>query len=327
MSDNIKERKVWLIGCGAIGIAYAKVLTALGADYIVVGRGEENAMVFERETGQGVIRGGLEAFLQRQPSLPQAVIIAVNVDALASTAIQLINYGIKQLLIEKPGVCEYSEIVQLESLAKKENCVVRLAYNRRFYSSVFLAERIIADDGGVKSFHFEFTEWSHTIKNLPKPKAILENWFIANSSHVIDTAFFLGGRPNELSSFHMGGTDWHPSSSIFAGAGISDKGALFSYQANWEAPGRWAIEILTVKHRLYLKPMEKLFIQNLGSLDIQSVPALDDELDTKFKPGFFQQTKAFLEGDFTRFCTIAEQKENIYKFYVKMSGYDRKPIS
>ena len=41
------------------------------------------------------------------------------------------------------------------------------------------------------------------------------------------------------------GLDWHSSSSQFCGSGITDKGALFSYSADWESPGRWGIEIKT----------------------------------------------------------------------------------
>ena len=34
---------VWIIGAGGIAIEYAKVLDALGVNYIVIGRGQKNA--------------------------------------------------------------------------------------------------------------------------------------------------------------------------------------------------------------------------------------------------------------------------------------------
>ena len=37
---------------------------------------------------------------------------------------------------------------------------------------------------------------------------------------------------------------------LVAGAGVTENGALFSYHANWEAPGRWSVEIMTKKRRL-----------------------------------------------------------------------------
>jgi glycosyltransferase domain-containing protein len=154
----------------------------------------------------------------------------------------------------------------------------------------------------------------------------LRNWFLGNSTHVIDTAFFLGGKPKALHALHKGGTKWHPAASIFAGAGESESGALFSYHANWDAPGRWVIEMLTRQHRLIFKPMERLQIQNLGSVEINPV-MIDESLDKDYKPGLYLQTKAFLENDHERYCTLNEQRENIENFYIPMSGYslDQKP--
>ena len=41
--------------------------------------------------------------------------------------------------------------------------------------------------------NFEFTELSYKFKNKGKFKKILENWLIANSSHVLDLVFHLIG--------------------------------------------------------------------------------------------------------------------------------------
>lgn len=312
--------KVWLIGVGAMGMEYAKVLKALDIEYVAIGRSETTAITFERSCQHTVIKGGLEKFLSTKPSFPSAAIVAVNVETLAEVTDQLLNYGVTKILLEKPGFGNPSEIDTTVELARRNNATVLLAYNRRFYSSVFKAEELIKADGGVTSFNFEFTEWSHLIETLDKSPATLSNWLLANSSHVIDTAFFLGGRPRELAPFVKGGVIWHPRSSVFSGAGITDLDALFSYQANWESPGRWSIEICTKKHRLYFKPMESLQIQNIGSIVINPLP-INDELDKQFKPGFYLQTKAFLEGDVSRFCTIEDQQHNLKDFYLKIAGY------
>ena len=315
-------KNIWLIGTGLMGREYAKVLTALNIDFIAVGRGEENAIKFEEVTKHPVIRGGLEKFIAGNPEIPSAVIVAVKVNDLFQIAKLLLDFGIKNILLEKPGVLNFTDACMLEEIINKCNANIFIAYNRRFYSSVLHAEKIIREDGGVTSFHFEFTEWSHIIEKLNNPKEVFKKTFLCNSTHVVDTAFFLGGKPEKLYALHTGGTKWHPASSVFAGAGESKKGALFSYLANWEAPGRWAIEILTKKHRLYLKPMETLQIQELASVNINSVE-LDDMLDKEFKPGLYLQTKAFLDNEFTRFLSLQEQKEMIEKYYLSMSGYDK----
>ncbi len=315
------NNETWLIGTGQMAMDYAAVLKSLNKPFIVIGRGETKSREFETHIGVKVITGGIQNYLETKPAIPQKAIVATNVEELQSICKILINYGVKDILIEKPGVAYPREINELAELAQQTAGVnVLLAYNRRFYSSVLHAEKIIAEDGGLSSFNFEFTEWSHVITAYEKTDADLNNWFLGNSTHVVDLAFYIGGQPKDLSAYYAGSLDWHPSASIFAGAGISEKGALFSYQANWEAPGRWVLELLTKKHRLIFKPMEKLQIQLIGSVAVNPVE-IDDSLDTEFKPGLSLQTKAFLEGDYSRFCTVEKQKQMINEVYIKMSGY------
>jgi len=311
---------IWIVGAGLMAKEYAKVLTALQVPFMVIGRSEENCNKISAEFSCPIIAGGIEKFLTTKPVLPSKVIVSVGIEALSVTTGLLIEYGVKDILLEKPGVGYATEIYSLNDLAKKQDAKVLLAYNRRFYSSVLKAQEIIEADGGVTSFAFEFTEWSHVIETLTKTREEWHNWFLGNSTHVVDTAFFLGGNPVNLSAYHTGTINWHPSSAIFAGAGTTDQGALFSYHANWEAPGRWVLEILTRKSRLLFKPMESLQIQVIGSVAVNPVE-IDDTLDKNFKPGLYLQTKAFLENDLKRFCTLDEQREKIEKYYLQMSGY------
>jgi len=314
------NNETWLIGTGQMAMDYAAVLKSLNKPFTVIGRGETKSKAFEKQIGMTVISGGIQNYLETNPNVPEKVIVATNVEELQSICKMLINYGVKDILIEKPGVAYPREIDELAEVAKQTGVNVLLAYNRRFYASVLEAEKIIAEDGGLSSFNFEFTEWSHVITAEPKTDADLNNWFLGNSTHVVDLAFYIGGQPKDLSAYYAGALEWHPSASIFAGAGISEKGSLFSYQANWEAPGRWVLELLTKKHRLIFKPMEKLQIQLLGSVAINPVE-INDSLDTEFKPGLYLQTKAFLEGNYDRFCTVETQKQMINDVYIKMSGY------
>lgn len=305
-----------------MAIEYAKVLSAQNVPFLVIGRSEANAAKIAEETGCEVRTGGLERFLSTRPTVPVKAIVAVGIEALSDTTVLLLKYGVKEILLEKPGIGFPSEIDLLVEETSKHNASVVLAYNRRFYASVLKAEEMIREDGGLSSFVFEFTEWSHVIRGLTKTRPELHNWFLGNSSHVIDTAFFLGGKPEKLSAFYSGSLDWHPASANFCGAGISSAGALFSYHANWQAPGRWVLEMLTSKRRLLFKPMETLQVQLLGSVALNPVP-LGDQLDKDFKPGLYLQTQAFLAGDFSRFCSIYEQKEMIERYYLPMSGYQK----
>jgi len=304
---------IWLVGAGPMAIEYITVLNALNVPYKVIGRGAASAEECRLKTGAKVLLGGLEKYISECEELPSAAIVSVGVEELSNVAITLIRQGIKRILVEKPGGLNEKEISSVFEKAEKQNAEVYIAYNRRFYSSTLKAQEIINADGGVTSFNFEFTEWSHQIVNIQKAPGIKENWLLANSSHVIDLAFFLGGKPKEISCYKAGGLDWHPSGSIFAGAGSAENGALFSYQANWEAPGRWGVEVLTKKHRLILRPLEKLYIQKIGSVTIEEI-LLEDDIDKKFKPGLYLQVQAFIEDRTSGMIDIRQQSVNLHHY-------------
>ncbi len=313
----MKKNKIWLIGASQMAVDYAKVLKALNIDFITIGRGIESANNFTKETGNEVIRGGIEKYINSKPIKPDAAIVAVGVEQLKSAAEILLHYGIKKILLEKPGGLTTNEVVELNSIAKNYSADVFIGYNRRFYSSVIKSKEIIREDGGIQSFNFEFTEWSHIIEKMVKAKGVKDSWFISNSSHVIDTAFYIGGKPSRISSYTAGELSWHKPA-IFSGAGVTTTNALFSYTANWQAPGRWGIEFLTKKHRLILRPIEKLQIQELGSISTSFID-IDDKLDQLYKPGLYLQTKAFMDNIYNDLCTLSEQATSLKDYYRKMS--------
>jgi predicted dehydrogenase len=311
---------IWLIGAGGMAQEYIKVLKGLNKEFVVVGRGEDTAKKCEETTGCKVQTGGLSEFLATNPESCSHAIVAVGVERLYETTKQLLEYGVKNVLVEKPGALETWQFEELSTLAKEKNANVIIAYNRRFYASTLKAQEIIEQDGGVTSFNFEFTEWAHKIEPLVKAEGVKEKWFLANSTHVVDMAFYLGGRPKEICSFTSGSLSWHPSASNFSGAGVSENGALFNYQANWESAGRWGVEILTKEHRLIFRPMEKLQIQKRGSIDLVFDETIDYALDKEYKPGLYLQTKNFLENNFDGMCSIEEQCKMI-DIYNEIANY------
>jgi predicted dehydrogenase len=315
------ESKIWLIGAGEMAREYVEVLQGLNKKFLIIGRSEESATKIENFFGCKVEQGGLKKFLNQKPHVCTHAIVSVGMEKLYDVTQQLLSYGVKNILVEKPGAMDTWQFDELNQVAKEKDANVFIAYNRRFYASVLKAQEIVKNDDGVTSFHFEFTEWSHVITSLKKEQGIKERWFLGNSTHVADLAFFLGGRPKEISTFTRGGLDWHPSASIFCGAGTSENGVLFSYHANWESAGRWSVELLTKQHRLILRPLEKLQIQKKGTIEQKYNESIDYSYDEQFKPGLYVQTKNFIENIFQGLCTIEEQASMI-KIYFKMANYD-----
>ena len=309
---------LWLIGAGQMAQDYVQVLKALQTPFKVIGRGKNSAAAFESAMEIPVQTGGIEKALQKELPLETAI-VAVGVEQLASVSRKLLQVGTKRILLEKPGGMNLEELQNIQSEAELQQAEVWLAYNRRFFESTRKAQEIIKEDGGVTSCHFEFTEWSHKIRKLEGKKDIKAVWLLANSTHVVDLAFHLCGWPSSWQSWSAGTLDWHPAAARFSGAGVTEQGVLFSYFADWEAPGRWGVEVLTRNNRLILRPMEQLQLTPLGSLQVKPVN-LDDKLDHDFKPGLYRQTEAFLNGDTVDFCTLQEQVEHT-KLYSEMAGY------
>ncbi len=286
---------ILLVGAGPMASAHAAVIRALGREALGVSRRPESAERFSAETGFPAVAGGVEGFFAN-PDRPavDAAVVAVGLTELADVTRTLILSGVKRILVEKPAGLTLPEIESLDQEARARGASVYLAYNRRFYAATAIARDMIAEDGGVSSFFFDFAEVASRTVVPGRDVRILNNWYLANSSHVVDLAFHLCGRPVTVNAQVKGSLDWHPAGASFVGSGAAEGGAIFSYIADWAAPGRWGVDIRTPKRRLIMQPMETLKVQALGSFAVQDVEL--DDLDTRFKPGLFRQMEAFLGG-------------------------------
>ncbi len=301
----MSKSTILLFGTGSMAYEYARVLKNLKQNFIVVGRGQQSAKIFHQKTGIKPLTGGAKHFISQSNYSLSKAIVAVTGDQLGIVALQLIRHGVKSLLLEKPGGLDDQEIKQVYSQANKHSAKVYIAYNRRFYSSTKKAEEIIKKDKGILSFHFEFNEPIDIIFKSNYLKQIKDRWLFHNSTHVIDLAFFLGGTPKFISAKTY-------NNRIFVGQGLTENDAPFTYHANWLAPGRWSLELMTKNHRLIFRPLEKLQAQENGSFDLVNID-LENNLDIDFKPGLFREVEAFLKDDTSNssLCTIETQIKNL----------------
>jgi predicted dehydrogenase len=310
--------KVILVGAGVMAFDYYQVLKNLEADIDVVGRGVVSASVFKEKTGLMPFTGGLENYLaSKRPSSGTVAIIATGTEFLLQSLMLLMEAGVERIMVEKPAAISIEELLKNEQQLKPFSDKVFVAYNRRFYQSVENVKRLISEDGGAKTMHFEFTEWSHLITDADILPEVKKNWFFANSTHVIDLAFFIGGPPAEMACFSKSGNlTWHEKTN-FSGAGITQKGVVFSYVSNWESAGRWAVEIMTDKRRFLLKPMEGILVQMKGSVAIEPLE-FNNEIDVQFKPGLYFQTKAFLDNEDSLLLSLGSHITNTREIYAKI---------
>lgn len=315
------NKEVLLIGPGYMGKEYCKVLLSQECVPVVIGRGEESAKKFAEETGIQVRWRDVALALKEIKELPKYAIVASNEEGLALNTIMLIEAGIKNILLEKPGGMFVSEVAEIDKKAREYDAKVYIAYNRRFYASTDKALQIIREDGGVRDAFFEITEWGNILGDSIEDRSIdiKEEILSNNSSHVIDLFMFFCGEPIDYRCYVKSDPllSWHKTGCIYAGAGITDKDILFSYHADWNAPGRWGLELLTLNHRIIFRPMEQLKIQKINSLVINDVD-IDDDLDKKFKPGLYKQVESFLnDKDDGKKITVHQQVEHM-RFFADM---------
>ena len=292
----MSEPDILLVGAGPMALAYAATLNALGRDYSVCGRGRDSAERFAQQTNVQPGTGDLRDQLEARATRPDCAIVATGILDLPDAARALLDHGVARILIEKPGAVD---VETMEALAAYDSHGrIRVAYNRRFLSSVAEARNLIVKDGGAQTVHFEFTELPDRVLSVGHSQKVLENWLLANSSHVIDLAFFLAGAQEDGSDVTvtgqaaMGHLDWHSPGSRFVGCGQIGERTLFSYSSDWGSGGGWGVEATTPRRRLRLRPLESLTQQLCNTFAIDPV-VLPDETD--LKPGLLGMLKAFLD--------------------------------
>lgn len=309
-----------IVGAGYMGVEYAKVLDALHVEYYFVCRAEDKASSLKDSLGVTVYSGGLEHHIKTSShKAPEQAIVCVPVDSLYEVTRLLLEWGVKDILVEKPGALSLNELRGLRLLEKEKSANVLIAYNRRFYASVIELKRCLNKEK-LTAVNFEISEWAHVVADDSSSEATKQKWFLANTSHVVDLAFFIAGKPDYMHCYSSGSLPWHSSGARFSGSGMFPNDVVFSYFGYWDCPGRWSLEFVTNMNRYILRPMEKLQVQKIGSVAINDYTGIGYDLDTQYKPGLYKQVEAFLSKEMELLCSVEEQILN-FSFYERMANY------
>lgn len=310
-----------VIGVGKMGSAHLAVLNTLAPDLLIAWAPSRSHFAIERDIGLvPVRRDDLQATLNAVR--PTHVIVASPVETLAPIAIRVMKAGVKHLLIEKPAAINQSQCRLLLECAAQVGAEIYVAYNRRFYASIRGAlAHMHANGESIESVMFEFNEVI-PVHGPSVANDVAARWLLANSMHIIDTAFHPVGLPDiQKSSFQRsGGLSWHPAGSVFVGSGKTTKGIPFAFHANWNAPGRWGFEWMTQSTRYVFRPIEKLSIIRQGRFNLEPMD-LDDAMDIRFKPGVYHQNAAFLAGERTAGLVTLSEAALLIPLAQKIAGY------
>ena len=310
---------IYVMGAGFMAKEYLSAIKELNLEACAVSASSQSADAIKNQFGYDCYSGGYKKFTIK-PDATDTAIICTPIEMLAECTKHLIKQGFKSILLEKPGALNIEDLHNLEKLARSKNCRVLIAYNRRFFSSVMRLREILKSEK-LLAVDFEITEWTHLINPDDYSQESLARWFISNTSHVTDLAFNIAGTPDELSCYTTGKLPWHSSSSRFSGSGRTGDNVLITYKGFWDAPGRWSLEFITNENRYILRPMEKLYCQKKGSIEIVEIDDIDYSDDEICKPGVLKMLNSFLANEDNKFCSLTEQI-NRFEIYYKMARYD-----
>lgn len=247
-----------LVGYGNMGKQYYKALRALGVRHIRVCAFNEPSLAELRGVdGVEALDVGIDA-LDCRPEGDELAIVAVPIDLLISASEKLAALGFRNLLVEKPVSLESAPIRALAEAFDRLGVRAACAYNRAVYPSVLEVKARAAEEGGITSCTYVFTEMIKPDWPDRFPASELARWGVANSLHVMSLAHAMIGWPKTWHAARSGAISWHPSGAVFVGAGQTVTGIPFSYHADWSAKGRWVVEVHTAVSSYRLCPLEKV---------------------------------------------------------------------
>lgn len=294
---DYRDFSVTVVGYGYMGKEYVKALRALGVRKIrVCSRSAEPLLALQDVSDVEVVSGGYDK-LYEAPLPYEWGIVATPLHDLIGAAKHLVTLGYKKLLIEKP-ISLFSNFVQdLHTDFQTKGVEAFCAYNRTVYPAFYEVLDRASADGGITSCVYDFTEMIRP--NWPEkfPPDELGRWGVSNSLHVMSMAHGLVGLPQDWRAYQgeQSAIAWHPSGSVYVGAGVSDQGIPFSYHANWGAVGRWSVEVRTAAGAYLLCPMEKLQFKKNALDDWEEIPL--GIFDADIKAGVLELVASILTPD------------------------------
>ena len=265
------DKRILLLGAGAMGREFLKTFRAMGITAVTaVTMVEDAARGLRDEFGADVRIGTAKQALVDEERF-DLVVAAVPIESLLDVTREALSRGHRNILVEKPGALCSAALDTFARDVAPLNARIRLGYNRTVYPNLLLLEQLVAEEGGITSCHFTFTEWVDRIDFAKNGPSVCERWGISNSLHVIAMAHRLIEIPGELSTYRSGRLAWHPSGSRFSGSGVTRAGAVFAYDADWESAGRWTVEVRTRKNAYRMIPLETLEVCARGLVTWSSV--------------------------------------------------------
>ena len=218
------------------------------------------------------------------------VMVLVAPEAIAEVAATSIARGFATFLEKPPGLT-LRDAEALAELAERHRVVTQVGLNRRFYSVVKTAREAIDRSGQSYGCCVEAPESIARARAAGRPERLLRHWVAANSLHAIDLLRFLSGNVRTRHVLRRTGAELAELS--IAALLEFESGAIGQYTAYWGSPGRWSVSLYGRDVTAVLTPFER---GRLSYADGREEEMSGDDVDVRFKPGFYRQMEAFIDA-------------------------------
>jgi predicted dehydrogenase len=229
---------------------------------------------------------GVAALVQK--CAPDGVMVLVSANQIYDVAVNLIPAGIP-LFLEKPPGLVPEQTKTLVELADKYSTKNMVGFNRRYYSIFHKGIELINQNGGLLGVAVEGHERFWNIVDRDIPNEIRENWIYANSTHTIDLLRLFGGEVEQINALKNSLKEKNGDQFVASMKFVS--GTIGTYTSHWFSPGGWTVTLYSDTIAVQFKPLEKgIWIDT----DFQQHDIMPDEVDIKYKQGFYKQMEAFV---------------------------------
>lgn len=300
------EEQVWVIGAGAIGREYIKVLKAQGVTPLLIKNRQAGAAELARTLEVEVYFGGVERAVKELPP-PKKAIVATDIISTKAVTDVLLLHTPSNILVEKPVVLDKGALADLIKGDPLSRIIVAL--NRRYYQASKRAREFISEHE-IRSVFVDVSERGNIVQTLPYDKEVIRNWATVNSIHVWDLLRLLLG-DLEIEVTRKSKPGYHPFT-CYSGLLKTKNDIPITFVADWNAPGDWAIDIRGAGSRFKLAPLEVGINTNFQTPGVEK---FDYDKHDQFKPGFYDMVKCFLNGDGVNLSEYAKSFDLVRDLY------------
>jgi len=284
----VSKVRIGLIGAGAITRKHLDVIADIGWIEAVgiTSRTRSKAEHIAQEYEIPVCSKDVESLIKEVR--PDALMVLVSVEQTFQMVTTLLPYKLPLFLEKPPGLIP-DETKALAALAQAHSVQTMVGFNRRYYSVFRKGLDLIRDKGSLLGVSVDGHERFWKIKDrLNDTKCA--SWIYANSTHTIDLLRFFGGEPSNIHA--VAHSYIENNGDQFAAIMDLDSDTIGRYNAHWYSPGGWSVVLYGDGVTVEFKPLENGTWTDKQFKIHEITP---DEVDQKYKPGFYEQMKAFGE--------------------------------